>query len=574
MTKEKPANDPLDWLGLTNAPNWRVSRPLGRFLSGVLGVLFLLAIAAAFVMLLRIIFPSLAPAGADSSGTGSLGAGALIVALLGAPFLIWSTILKHRTVGFQKESHLTDSIARAVEQIGAEKTVKRTVKAEDGTETTVELTEPNIEVRIGGLLLLDRIARASTEYDKGRDHVRIMEILCAYIRENAKARKVRDFPLAEWTPLPDNPTTQQRSEHSRWQIARFVGRPESNAQAWVRTIPQIRSDVAMALSIIGNRDKDQAIVEAAYRAPNTKGDDWIFSEPCPTLTEEPQNRSLSEASRYDFLQRFKAWKSRILSYSGFRLNLSDLNLQGANLTGARLDGANLRGTRLDGAILIGARLIGADLTKASLVGADMTASRLEGAKLIEAFMEGATLGRAVMTGANFEYARMEGAELELAHLEAANLVGTRLEWVDLRGARMQLADLTSARLDTAKLGQARMQWALLSEARMREAELHGAHLEGVVVEGTQLQDTRLSVASVRSADWSSAAANTTQLASMFGDASVILPGGVTPGHPNWPVHWPTWVLPDSPDEEVDFQSQWRRWQADPASYTPPPPPKP
>jgi hypothetical protein len=41
------------------------------------------------------------------------------------------------------------------------------------------LTEPNIEVRIGAILSLERIAQDSTRYDNGRDHVRVMEILCA-----------------------------------------------------------------------------------------------------------------------------------------------------------------------------------------------------------------------------------------------------------------------------------------------------------------------------------------------------------------------------------------------------------
>jgi len=53
---------------------------------------------------------------------------------------------------------------------------------------------------------------------------------------------------------------------------------------------------------------------------------------------------------------------------------------------------------------------------------------------------------------------------------------------------------------------------------------------------------------------------------MFGDASVILPGGVTPGNPKWPAHWPT------TDLDFDFHTEWRRWQADPAHYTPPRPP--
>ncbi|MDZ4310431.1 MAG: pentapeptide repeat-containing protein [Cypionkella sp.] len=107
----------------------------------------------------------------------------MITALLGAPFLIWSTVIKHRALGFQKEGHLTDRISKAVEQLGAEKTVK--VPKPDGSGS-IETSLPNIEVRLGGILSLERIAQDSVSYDKGRDHVRVMEILCAYVRENAR----------------------------------------------------------------------------------------------------------------------------------------------------------------------------------------------------------------------------------------------------------------------------------------------------------------------------------------------------------------------------------------------------
>jgi hypothetical protein len=43
-----------------------------------------------------------------------------------------------------------------------------------------ELTEPNLEVRIGSIYALERIAR-----DSDRDHIQIMEIVCAYVRKNS-----------------------------------------------------------------------------------------------------------------------------------------------------------------------------------------------------------------------------------------------------------------------------------------------------------------------------------------------------------------------------------------------------
>jgi|GEM_PF-5195574 len=45
----------------------------------------------------------------------------------------------------------------------------------------------------------------------------------------------------------------------------------------------------------------------------------------------------------------------------------------------------------------------------------------------------------------------------------------------------------------------------------------------------------------------------------FGDLSVALPDGFEP-----PVHWPRWDFDDK-----EFIVQWRKWQADPANYTPP-----
>ncbi|SEO02538.1 hypothetical protein SAMN05216227_104027, partial [Pseudorhodobacter antarcticus] len=48
---------------------------------------------------------------------------------------------------------MTDRISKAVEHLGAEKTIKVKGNDENGKDITVEETKPNIEVRIGGALL-------------------------------------------------------------------------------------------------------------------------------------------------------------------------------------------------------------------------------------------------------------------------------------------------------------------------------------------------------------------------------------------------------------------------------------
>ncbi len=87
-----------------------------------------------------------------------------------------STAAAERTTNAAEQGLITDRINTAVTGLGVEKTVKQT--APDGKIT--ENTDANIEVRLGAVYALERISQ-----DSDRDHMQIMEILCAYIRTNA-----------------------------------------------------------------------------------------------------------------------------------------------------------------------------------------------------------------------------------------------------------------------------------------------------------------------------------------------------------------------------------------------------
>ena len=69
--------------------------------------------------------------------------------------------------------------------------------ATDGTTFIDESTAPNIEVRLGAICALERIAQ-----DSARDHIPVMETLCAYVRENATAHE----------PTDDKPTDRPRAD--------------------------------------------------------------------------------------------------------------------------------------------------------------------------------------------------------------------------------------------------------------------------------------------------------------------------------------------------------------------------
>lgn len=87
---------------------------------------FLCTSAAAFVLLPATMFPAPTPrAGVAPDGGGNPGAGAPIVALPGAPFLIWSAVLKHRGWEVQREGAMPGPHRQAVEQLAPKKSVSR-----------------------------------------------------------------------------------------------------------------------------------------------------------------------------------------------------------------------------------------------------------------------------------------------------------------------------------------------------------------------------------------------------------------------------------------------------------------
>ncbi|WP_299838813.1 pentapeptide repeat-containing protein [uncultured Paracoccus sp.] len=564
MTRKTPPKDLLDWMGVSDAPDWSRARLLGRAVSFVLLLLFLLALGSALVVL----------GGILTGGEGSLGAGALIVAILSAPFLIWGTWIKHRTLGFQKEGHLTDRLAKAVEQLGAEKTVKKIVENDDGNPVTRETTEPNLEVRIGGLLSLERIAQDSVAYDKGRDHVRVMEIICAYIRNNAPANIAKKFPLGEWSrPLVDADgetlAVYQKYAELRWGGVSEAGYYDGNIIEWARSLPPPRVDIMVALTVLERRSELQRSYEAAHGQKTDDVEERPFEIPSHGSSEPPDLQPVNLASAYAFRDQIGKRRQVRHEYQGYRLDLRQTCLQRAQLCAFRLGGVLLDDSRLEGAQLGKAQLTGARLEAARLDGANLQATqmagtglrwaRFDGAILIDAQLEGARLGWAVLEGACLEEAR-----LEVADLRAAKLTGADLGRAKLEGANLSLASLNFADLNNALLEGANFYSAELEGANLWRANLNSANFEYARLERAKLDFATLDGATFRSVDLSAVSKLTIkEVARAFGDASVVWPDDLGPK----PAHWPNWELDIS-----SFDTEYALWLADPSTYTPPPPP--
>jgi uncharacterized protein YjbI with pentapeptide repeats len=83
--------------------------------------------------------------------------------ILGGAALLSGIYFTWRTLQVNREGQITDRFTRAIDQLG---------KVEDGQKL--------FEMRVGGIYSLERIARESEE-----DYCPIMEILTAYVRQNA-----------------------------------------------------------------------------------------------------------------------------------------------------------------------------------------------------------------------------------------------------------------------------------------------------------------------------------------------------------------------------------------------------
>ena len=99
-----------------------------------------------------------------------------IGALIALPITLQRLEFSNRQTSAEEEGLITDRINAAVLGLGAEKTVKTEMNGQ-----SIERTEPNIEVRIGAILALERIAQKNLDV-----HIQIMEMIIAYVNANAK----------------------------------------------------------------------------------------------------------------------------------------------------------------------------------------------------------------------------------------------------------------------------------------------------------------------------------------------------------------------------------------------------
>jgi hypothetical protein len=223
-----------------------------------------------------------------------------LLTLAAGVFVAWTLWFTAQNFRLSRQGQVTDRYTKAIEQLGSKE----------------------LDVRIGGIYALERIA-----HDSVRDHPTVMEVLAAFIREHSREQWPR--------PASDAP----------------------GAEAYPRAT---RPDIQAALTVIGRRDSRRD-----REAINLTGAHLPYAH-------------LREADLSDVgFGHANLFRARLVGANLAHAELNDALLSEAilirtNLTDADLWEANLSRTHLAGAILTGARFYGADLRGADFRGAYVT----------------------------------------------------------------------------------------------------------------------------------------------------------------------------------------------------------
>ena len=248
-----------------------------------------------------------------------------LVQALGGAVLLIGLYFTLKNLQLTQDRQITEHYTRAVEQLGSDK----------------------LEVRLGAIYALERIAR-----DSERDHWPIMEILTAYVRERAFWKGVEQHSKEEILPSETQPTQSNQAP------------------------PKLATDIQAVLTVLGRRSR-------TYR----NGEDEALD-----LRQTDLRGADLRGAHLD------------------GAHLDSTYLDGVFLMDAHLDGVYLSGAHLEGLQLTGAHLKGADLLAAHLEGARLRGAHLDGAELGAVYLEGAELRGAHLDGARFMSAHLQGAK--------------------------------------------------------------------------------------------------------------------------------------------------------------------
>lgn len=253
-----------------------------------------------------------------------------------------------RTYLLNREGQITERFTRAIDQLGHEK----------------------LDIRLGGIYALERIARSSAD-----DHGPIMEVLTAFVRGHA--------------PWPPPPAKQEPAR---------AHRP--------------RTDVQAVIAVLGRRERGRKEHVLHLSSVDLRG---------ARFSKAPDEGHFAKAN-FELANLSKAhlMETNLCNANLAKANLSGADLGGANLSEAWLAEANLSPANhtpanLSAANLSAANLFEAKLLKANLYKANLSEANLSEADLSEASFFGADLSKAILSEAILSGADLSEADLSDAY---------------------------------------------------------------------------------------------------------------------------------------------------------------
>jgi len=405
----------LVWLTLSEQDRKTSRTPLSWLIA--FGWVLLPLWLAIFCATLWQVWGLLTGAGSILTGPGSLGAGALIAALLGAPFVIWGTVLRQRAVILSETALFNDKINAVLEGLYSRRQITRTIIVGDEEKILTEWQDDIVQ-RNGAMGL----AR-----ERPPEAQRIANILSVYVRELSKQSKPQTHPRQKWVDFvdlnwgegidDDDALAQLGLSHDDIYVAYL--------NEWTRGLRSFRTDVENATQALGRLQE----------IPGGNPDELIID-------------------------------LRGANLQGF--DLESLCFCKARLTGARMEGANLSRGRMEHADLDETHLEGAKMGQAQVQKANLNGARLEGAYLSDIDLQDASLLNARMAGAHMIGVKLDGADIMGAKLEGVAMVGAQLVGVNLMGA--QFSELTN--WATASLCGANIRFVDLSNTPICAAQVN------------------------------------------------------------------------------------------------------
>ncbi|BAY64443.1 pentapeptide repeat-containing protein [Calothrix brevissima NIES-22] len=474
---------------------------------------WLIAIAVIFVLLLTVIFFTLSNIRQLSIQQqiqyGIQAVATLAIIFLGLALLVNAYYGAKRAQALEKSAIAAErNIEIAIQNA---KLSQERLTAERFMTAVAQLGHEKSETRTGAIYALERVAQ-----EFPREHWTIMEILTAFVRENAPIHHHELMREESVAPLDfdkykkDNQRTPKIEVNIPYEL------------------PKIRTDIQVALTVIGRRNyledrenqkinlRNTDIRQADLQGANLENFDL---RGCDLSGADLRGAVLVGAD----MAGAKLFGAILYEANLLKANLRGANLAWANLNRANLSSANLRGANLTSASLRAANLQGANLYKANLQQATLKVANLSAAKLFLANLQGAKLGKA-----NLQLTGLIGANLQGANLNGANLQGANLNAAKLQQTEIYFANLSEASLAEADLHQANLIGANLSQAVLYEANLHGANLMGANLFETNFCDVKLAGAiltGVKNLELQ-------QITTALGDRTTRLPDDVEA-----PTHW-------------------------------------